>query len=76
MLSLLLVIVIYVSLINGCSIARPAYGTYGIAQVQLLDETLYPDSVLLTIYRSTQNPGSSDPPRLIFDDPSGGPWCM
>ena len=75
MLSLLLLLLasIYVSLINGCSISRPPYGSYGIGQVELLDENLYPDSVLLTIYRSTQNP--SDPPRLIFDDPSGGPWC-
>ena len=76
MLLLLLVIGIYVSLINGCSIALPPYGNYGIVKVELLDETSYPNSVLLTIYRSTQNPPSNiNSSRLIFDDPSGGPWC-
>ena len=60
---LALLIVLLISYTNGCSIAYPANAQTYIANVQLLDEIIFPDSVLLTISRT----GADTTPQT--------PWC-
>ena len=55
---------------HSCSILVPNPGTYYISQVQLLDATSHPDTVLLEIQR-TEDPNGI----FTWDDPSNGPWC-
>ena len=66
MLSLFFLVLIltiyYVSLINGCSQPLLVEGTYYISQVQLLDATIYPDSVLLEIYKARDLPLAPEGP--------------
>ena len=77
MSSLLFIVSLLITVGNSCSIAQLQFGTYYISNVQLLDAVQYPDQVLLTISRTTeQYPATiGTRPRLTFDDSTGGPWC-
>ena len=55
-------IALLISHVNGCSIAYPANAQTYIANVQLLDEIIFPDSVLLTISRVSTDPASQQTP--------------
>ena len=68
------------AIVNGCSISHPPLGTYYINYVQLLDAEQYPDEVLLTISKISQerNWSNDGEPGLYFDDTGlsiVGEWC-
>ena len=55
-----------ISFVNSCSLPQSIDGDYYISSVELLDSSIYPDSVLLTI-------GRTDSSFLEFANSS--PWC-
>eukprot|EP01083_Nonionella_stella_P009683 27769_1 len=65
MLSLVIIITLF-GHANACSLAMPQDGIYYINNLQFLDDTSYPDSVLLTIQRTAKE---------SFEYTNTGPWC-